>query len=206
MSAPFVKICGVRTLEDALACAEAGADAIGFNFWPGSKRHITVDDAVAIARALPPALRRFGVFVDAPAAEVRRALAVGAVDTAQLHGDEPPQFCDQLGLRYVKAVRLRDAGSLAALDRYGGEWLLVDADAPSYGGSGQRADWTLARAAAARRPILLAGGLTPENVAEAVRAVQPFGVDVAGGVERAPGAKDWKRVAAFVAAAKGAVG
>ncbi len=203
----FVKICGVRTLEDALACSEAGADAIGFNFWPGSKRFINVDAAAELARALPAGLRRFGVFVDAPKDAIERAFAVGAIDTAQLHGDEPPAFCDALAVRWLKALRLKNSESLAALEHYGGELLLVDADAPGYGGSGTRAEVSLARAAAARRKILLAGGLTPDNVADAVRAVEPFGVDVAGGVERAPGEpgeKDWKRVAAFVAAAKGA--
>jgi phosphoribosylanthranilate isomerase len=200
----FVKICGVRTLEDALACHEAGADAIGFNFWRGSKRFVTVDAAAAIARGLPPSLRRFGVFVDAPAEEVARVLALAVVDTAQLHGDESPGYCAAFGDRFVKALRLQGAASLDALDRYGGALALVDADAPGYGGSGVRADWTLARAAANRRKVLLAGGLGPDNVAEAVRVVAPFGVDVAGGVERAPGVKDWKKVAAFVAAAKGA--
>jgi phosphoribosylanthranilate isomerase len=123
---------------------------------------------------------------------------------AQLHGDETPDYCARFGARFVKAIRLRDAASLDALARYGGELALVDADAPGYGGSGRRADWTLAAAAAKRRKLLLAGGLTPDNVADAVRAVAPFGVDVAGGVERAPGVKDWKQIAAFIAAAKGA--
>jgi phosphoribosylanthranilate isomerase len=200
----FVKICGVRTLEDALACAEAGADAIGFNLWPGSKRFLAVDAAAEIARALPPGgPRRFAVFVDAAAEEVERVLALGVADVAQLHGDETPDYCARFGARFVKAIRLRDAASLDALERYGGELALVDADAPGYGGSGRRADWTLAAAAAKRRKLLLAGGLTPDNVADAVRAVAPFGVDVAGGVERAPGIKDWKKIAAFVAAAKG---
>jgi phosphoribosylanthranilate isomerase len=201
----FVKICGVRTLEDALACVQAGADAIGFNFWPRSKRFVAVETAAEIVRALPVGVARFGVFVDAPADEVARVLALGVADVAQLHGDEPPEYCARFGERYVKAIRLRDAASLDALARYGGEWALVDSDTAGYGGSGERADWTLARAAAKCRKVLLAGGLTPENVAEAVRAVEPAGVDVAGGVERAPGEKDWKKVAAFVAAAKGAM-
>ncbi|HZS36759.1 MAG TPA: phosphoribosylanthranilate isomerase, partial [Polyangia bacterium] len=195
----FVKICGVRTLEDALACAEAGADAIGFNFWPGSKRFVSIDAAAEIARALAPGgPRRFGVFVDAPEEEVARVLALDVVHLAQLHGDEPPEYCAPFGERFVKAIRLRDAASLEALDRYGGELALVDADAPGYGGSGLGADRALARAAAKRRKVLLAGGLTPDNVAEAVREVEPFGVDVAGGVEQAPGIKDWKKIAAFV--------
>jgi phosphoribosylanthranilate isomerase len=208
----FVKICGVRTVEDALACAAAGVDAIGFNLWPGSKRYLPLEEAQAIARALPPSVQRWGVFVDPTADEVERALASGAVAVAQLHGDESPELCARFAGRAVKAVRLVDESSLAALDRYGASLrgspapgsplLLVDADAPGYGGSGRRADLDLARRAAAAHRVLLAGGLTPDNLAEAVRAVRPFGVDVAGGVERAPGVKDPQRIAAFVAAAR----
>ena len=202
MNPLFVKLGGVRTLEDAQLCAEAGADAIGFNFWPGSKRFVTVEAAAEIARALPLTLRRFGVFVDAEADQIDRAFASGAIDTAQLHGDEPPEVCARFAPHYVKALRLRDEGSLSAMDLYDCELLLVDADAPGYGGSGVLADRSLARRAAAKRRVLLAGGLTADNVAQAVREVAPSGVDVAGGVERAPGIKDARKVAAFVAAAK----
>jgi phosphoribosylanthranilate isomerase len=207
----FVKICGVRTPDDALACARAGADAVGLNFWPRSKRYLGASPAApfadalaaahAVARAVGPAVRRYGVFVDAPLADVQRALAEGAIDVAQLHGDEPPAYCAQLAA-YMKALRLRDDASLAALDAYGGELVLVDADAPDYGGSGLRADVDLARRAAARRRVVLAGGLTPENVAAAIAAVRPFGVDVAGGVESAPGVKDPRKIVAFVTAAR----
>ncbi len=201
---PFVKICGVTTLEDALACADAGADAVGFNFWPRSKRHVAVDVAAAIAKKLPPQLRTVGVFVDPTAADVDRAFAAGAIDLAQLHGDEPPEFCARFAGRYIKAFRLRDRATLQRLGDYDCDLVLVDADSAGYGGSGQRADVTLAADAATRRRVILAGGLTPDNVAEAIAAVQPYGVDVAGGVEREPGVKDWIKVAAFVARAKGA--
>ena len=200
---PFVKICGVTTLEDALACADAGADAVGFNFWPRSKRHVAVDVAAAIAKKLPPQLRTVGVFVDPTAADVDRAFAAGAIDLAQLHGDEPPEFCARFAGRYIKAFRLRDRATLQRLGDYDCDLVLVDADSAGYGGSGQRADVTLAADAATRRRVILAGGLTPDNVAEAIAAVQPYGVDVAGGVEREPGVKDWIKVAAFVARAKG---
>jgi phosphoribosylanthranilate isomerase len=199
----FVKICGVRTLDDALACAKAGADAIGFNFWPQSKRYLPVEEAGRIAKKLPSSLRTVGVFVNATEPEVMRAFSAGAVDWVQLHGDETPEFCLRFAGRYMKAVRLVDDSSLAEMDRYTCDLLLVDADAPNYGGSGQRADVGLARRAAAKRRIVLAGGLTPENVAAAVREIDPYGVDVAGGVESAPGVKDWKKVAAFVEAARG---
>ena len=198
----FVKICGVTSLDDALACADAGADAIGFNFWTGSKRHVTVESAAAIARRLPPTLRTVGVFVDPGPADVDRAFASGAIDLAQLHGDETPELCARWAGRYLKAFRLRDAATLEAMAAYACDFVLVDADSPGYGGSGQRADAELARRAAAMRRVLLAGGLTPDNVAEAVATVRPYGVDVAGGVEREPGVKDWIKVAAFVNAAK----
>jgi len=198
----FVKICGVTTLDDALACVDAGADAIGFNFWPRSKRHVDVDVASAIAKRLPPNVRTVGVFVDPSAEEVDRAFASGAIDLAQLHGDESPEFCARFAGRYIKAMRMRDAASVAALAQFPCDLVLVDADTPQYGGSGQRANVELAAAVASQRRTILAGGLTPENVREAVAAVRPYGVDVAGGVEREPGIKDWMKVAAFVKAAK----
>ena len=198
----FVKICGVCSLDDALACVDAGADALGFNFYARSKRHVEVGVAAAIAKQLPPSVRTVGVFVDPTAEEVDRAFASGAIDFAQLHGDETPDFCARFSGRYIKAVRLRDERSLATIAAYACDLVLVDADTPQYGGSGQRADVGLAREAALSRRVILAGGLTPENVAEAVAAVRPFGVDVAGGVEREPGVKDWLKVAAFVQAAK----
>src|SRR5262249_26325804 len=145
------------------------------------------------------------VFVDAPLAAIARAFALGAIELAQLHGNEDPDYCQALNGRYLKAVRLKDRESLQALERYGGDLLLVDADSADYGGSGRRIDVALARAAAARRRILLAGGLTPENVAAAVLAVRPYGVDVASGVEGEPGVKERHKVEAFIAAARGAL-
>jgi phosphoribosylanthranilate isomerase len=198
----FVKICGITSLDDALACVDAGADAIGFNFWPRSKRHVPVERAAAIAKRVPPNMRTVGVFVDPSAEEVERAFASGAIDLAQLHGDETPDFCRRFAGRYIKAVRLRDQASVARMAEYACDFVLVDADTPGYGGSGQRADATLAAEAAKLRRVILAGGLTADNVADAVAAVKPYGVDVAGGVEREPGVKDWIKVAAFVQAAK----
>jgi phosphoribosylanthranilate isomerase len=198
----FVKICGITSLDDALACCDAGADALGFNFWPQSKRHITVERAATIARRVPPNVRTVGVFVNPTAEDVDRAFASGAIDLAQLHGDETPEFCGRFAGRYIKAMRLRDAASLQVLAQYPCDLVLVDADTPGYGGSGQRADVALAAEAAAARRVILAGGLTPENVVEAIAAVRPYGVDVAGGVEREPGVKDWLKVAAFVKEAK----
>jgi phosphoribosylanthranilate isomerase len=186
----YVKICGVTTVEDALACAAAGADAIGLNFWPGSKRHITVEAAQRIAAHCPPELTRVGVFVDPTADEVEHVLSSGVVSIAQFHGHEPIEFCQRY--RYWKAFRdIREFD-----ERYRGELVLIDGYRQSDVPLG------LWRLRFRRRRALLAGGLTPDNVAEAVRSVQPYGVDVAGGVESAPGVKDPDKVVAFIRAAR----
>lgn len=201
---PRVKICGITRLEDALAAVRLGADALGFNFWPGSKRYLAPAAARDIIRALPPLVTTVGVFVDPGRDEALAAAAVSGVQVLQLHGDEPPEACARLGLPVLKGLRVRDEASLAALDRYAGAvaGFLLDADSAGYGGSGRTFDWALAARAAARHPIVLAGGLTPANVAEAVRAVRPWAVDVASGVESAPGLKDLELVSRFVRAAK----
>ena len=210
----IVKICGTTNLEDALAAVEAGADLLGFILYAKSPRYVApamVAEIVAGVRAAVPAPPRFvGVFVNAPPDEVLAVLAQTGLDLAQLHGDEPAAALAALQGRGFKAVRptgLDDALALAeAYAALGaGPDLLIDAYAPhAYGGTGQRADWTAAAAVAQRVPhLLLAGGLTPENVAAAVEAVKPWGVDVASGVEASPGRKDHAKVRAFVAAAKG---
>jgi phosphoribosylanthranilate isomerase len=200
----LVKICGVTTAGDAARAARAGADAIGVNLWPGSKRYVPVPDAGAVLAAVPRGVLKVGVFVNAPAAEIALALETLGLDRAQLHGDE--QAADYAALdpaRIVKVVRVRDQASLD--DGAGwkpGLWL-YDAYVDGFGGAGVAAPWPVI-AAGARRPFLLAGGLTPENVAEAIRATRPDGVDVASGVESRPGMKDAAKVAAFVAAARAA--
>jgi phosphoribosylanthranilate isomerase len=204
----FVKICGVRTPEEARVAAEAGADAVGLVFWPGSPRRVDASAARAIAEALPPAVLRVGVFVDADREELARTAEVAGLDLLQLHGDEPPASFDGLPRRGWKALRVGPAFAPAEVDRYAGRaaGLLLDArveGAP--GGTGRAFDWTLARGVRERCSFLvLAGGLTPETVAEAVRAVRPHGVDVSSGVESAPGRKDPARVRAFVEAARSA--
>lgn len=198
-----VKICGITRLEDALAAANAGADALGFNFWPGSKRHIEPRAAAEIIALLPPFVASVGVFVDPTRDEALRAAEASGVQWLQLHGDEPPELCASLPLPVIKAIRVRHRASLDALDEYDVAGFLLDADTAAYGGSGQTFDWTLAAEGARRAPILLAGGLRPENVADAVRQVRPWGVDVASGVERAPGVKDHEATARFIREAKG---
>ena len=197
-----VKICGVTRLEDALAAARLGADAIGFNFWPRSKRLIPPAAAGEIVRRLPPEVATFGVFVDPSRDELLAALAASGVSAAQLHGDEPPALCLGLPVPVVKALRVGDGRDLAALASYEVRAFLLDAPSAGYGGSGATFDWSLAEAAAREVPVLLAGGLGPGNVAEAVRQVRPLGVDVASGVETSPGVKDAALVEQFIRRAK----
>jgi phosphoribosylanthranilate isomerase len=197
-----VKICGVTRLEDALAAARLGADALGFNFWPRSKRFVAPAAAGEIVRSLPPGLATFGIFVDPTRDEVLAALEASGVAAVQLHGDEPPALCASLPVPVVKAIRVEDGRSLAKLASYEVRAFLLDAPSPGYGGSGASFDWTLAAAIATELPVLLAGGLRPENVAEAVRTVRPLGVDVASGVESAPGVKDPARMELFIRLAR----
>ena len=201
-----VKICGVTNVADALAAAEAGADMIGLNFYEGSPRWVTPALAAEIARALPPFVLRVGVFVNPAEAQVLEVIAGCGLNLLQFHGDEPSDFCTQFGVMSVKALRVREAASLQALADFHTEAFLLDAYAKTgLGGTGEKFNWDLAVAAQKYgKPIFLAGGLTPENVAEAVRQVRPFAVDVASGVELAPGKKDAAKVRAFIAAVRAA--
>jgi phosphoribosylanthranilate isomerase len=201
-----VKICGLTNVPDARAAAEAGADLVGLMFYERSPRHISVEIASEIAGQLPPFVTRVGVFVNPSDALVTEAIARCGLNLLQFHGDEPPEFCTQFGVMSMKAFRVRDAESLRALPAYPTDAWLLDAFTPGQlGGTGARFDWALAlEAQRFGRPIFLAGGLTPENVAEAVRSVRPFGVDVSSGVESRPGMKDAAKVRAFITAAKAA--
>ena len=199
-----VKICGVTTLEDALMCADAGADAIGLNFWNGSKRRVALERAAEIAHALPAHVLKVGVFVDAPRAEIVHAIEAAGLDAIQLHGDESPDDCRGFAVQVIKAIRISDSGQSprALADRFAVDYVLLDAAAgAAYGGSGKIFDWRLATGVTPGR-LFLAGGLRPENVAEAVRIASPFAVDTASGVEIAPGKKDSRRVREFIDNAK----
>lgn len=200
----FVKICGVTRPADAAHAAAAGADAIGVNLWSGSKRYADEVTARAVLAAVPAGVLKVGVFVNAPAAEVAaRVLSLG-LDRAQLHGDERPGDYGVLeASRLIRVVRVEDEGSFAAAAGWTPGLWLYDAFVDGYGGGGRSAPWPLV-ARHALRPFLLAGGLTPENVGAAVAATRPDGVDVASGVESAPGLKDPARVAAFITAARAA--
>ena len=201
-----VKICGITSVADGQAAAEAGADLIGLMFYEPSPRYVSLDAAAGIARALPPEVQRVGVIVNPTTELVRRAIGECQLSLLQFHGDEPPDFCTQFGLMSLKAFRIRDAASLDALPNYATDAYLLDAYSPeARGGTGEKFNWDLAvEAQKFGRPIFLAGGLTPANVAAAVKQVQPFAVDVSSGVESAPGKKDPVKVRAFIQAARGA--
>ena len=199
-----VKICGITSLADARVAAEAGADMIGLMFYAQSPRHITLATAVEISRALPPFVLRVGVFVNPDEAQVMEAISACGLNLLQFHGNEDSDFCTQFGLMSVKALRVRDEKSLQSLANYNTDAFLLDAYSKSgFGGTGEKFNWDLAiEAQKFGKPIFLAGGLTPENVADAVRQVRPFAVDVSSGVESAPGKKDAAKVKSFIAAAK----
>ena len=202
-----VKICGITSEADALAAAEAGADAIGLMFYEGSPRHVTLEQAKAISAALPPHVMRVGVFVNAEEAFVHQALTECMLNILQFHGDETPEECSRYPVMTLKAFRVQGEETLAKLEAYPSAGYLLDAYVKdALGGTGATFNWDLAvRAQEFGKPVFLAGGLKPENVAEAVRKVQPFGVDVSSGVESEPGCKDAEQMRTFVAAAKGAL-
>jgi phosphoribosylanthranilate isomerase len=199
-----VKICGITNAHDALAAVEAGADLLGLNFCEASPRNISLRMAAEIARSLPPFVVKVGVFVDADEGLVTRAIGDCGLNLLQFHGDETPEYCAQFGLMSMKAFRIRDVESLTALPAYPTEAWLLDAFVKGKpGGTGEKFNWDLAlEAKKFGKPIFLAGGLTPGNVAAAVKKVQPYAVDVSSGVEASPGKKDPAKVKAFIQAAK----
>ncbi len=202
----IVKICGITSPTDALAAAEAGADAVGLMFYEPSPRHVSLQVAAEIARELSPFIIKVGVFVDAPEDAVLRAIGECGLNIVQFHGAETPEYCQLFPVMTIKAFRIKDAASLEALPNYKTDAWLLDAFVTNkLGGTGAKFNWDLAiEAQKLGRPIFLAGGLTPENVGEAVRRVRPYAVDVSSGVEASPGKKDHAKVRAFVQAAKAA--
>jgi phosphoribosylanthranilate isomerase len=199
-----VKICGITTAADGQAAVDAGADAIGFIFYEKSPRYVALETAAEISRGLRPFIMRVGVFVNAPEEFVTRAIADCGLTMLQFHGDETPEYCTQFGLMSMKAFRVHGPETLEEIPKYETDAYLLDAySSTTLGGSGEKFNWDLAVAAQKfGKPIFLAGGLTPGNVADAIRQVQPFGVDVSSGVESAPGKKDHAKVKAFIAAAR----
>jgi len=201
-----VKICGVTRVEDAVTAARLGADAIGLMFYPQSPRAVSADQARCIVRALPPFVAAVGVFVDPAPEDVRAALAAVPLHLLQFHGDETPEFCAQFGVDYLKAARVRPGLDLIqyAARHAGAKALLLDNFVQgAHGGTGQTFDWSLIPGALPL-PLVLSGGLDPGNVAEAVRRVRPWAVDVSSGVESARGVKDPHKIAAFIQGARSA--
>lgn len=205
MTAVRVKICGITRVEDALAAAAAGADAIGLVFYAKSPRAVDIEQARAILAALPPFVTSVGLFVDAERSELERILASVPLDLLQFHGDESVQQCEAFGRPYIKALRVKAGDDIAAqVARYpSAQGILLDAYVEGVpGGTGEAFDWSLIPQMLSK-PLILAGGLRPDNVAEAVSRVRPYAVDVSGGVEASKGVKDVEKVGAFIRAARG---
>ncbi len=200
-----VKICGITSPLDALAAVRSGADWLGLNFWVGSRRCVSVARAREIMACIPKEIRVVGVFVNAPRKEVEAIAADLGLDVLQFHGDEPPEYCQGWEWPVIKAVRVGSRDDLEAARAYEVDYVLVDAHVSGhYGGTGQRANWAAVALWSSERPVILAGGLTAENVGEAIRVVRPFAVDVASGVEMRPGTKDPLAMRRFVENAKSA--
>lgn len=204
MSRTRIKICGITRPEDARAAVENGADAIGLVFYPSSPRAVSLEQAEAIAAVVPPFVTLVALFVDECPEQVNAVLEALPVGLLQFHGEESPDYCRQFARPWIKALRVRPDTDIGALARAysGARGLLLDAFQEGVpGGTGKTFDWDLAPAGVAL-PLVLAGGLHPGNVAEAIAAVGPFAVDVSGGVEAAPGRKDPRRISEFVAAVR----
>lgn len=201
MSRVRVKICGVRSMEEAEAAVEAGADALGFNFWPRSPRYIAPDAARSVVRQLSPLISAIGVFVNEDRQRIAEIVSDVGLNAAQLHGDETPEFCAGLGsIKIIKAIRVADDFDCASINRYSASMMLLDTSVKgSYGGTGKSFDWRVAIEAKRYARIILAGGLTIENVAEAITSVKPFAIDVCSGVEAEPGRKDTGKLRRFMA-------
>jgi phosphoribosylanthranilate isomerase len=202
-----IKICGITNEEDAAAAVAAGADALGFVFYRKSPRWVEPAVAGRIIKSLPPFVAAVGVFVNEEVKVVRDLMDACGLGLAQLHGDETAAYCLELARPAVKALRIKDRGSFLALAEFQGRagvrGFLLDAYADdAYGGTGRTLDWALAAEVAKTASVLLAGGLTPDNVAEAIRSVRPYGVDVSSGVESSPGRKDRDKVRRFIRSAK----
>jgi phosphoribosylanthranilate isomerase len=196
-----VKICGIRSLEEAEAALDAGADALGFNFWPQSPRYIGPRAAGEIIARLSPMGSTVGVFVNEDAGRIIKIAAELGLSAVQLHGDESPEFCTRLAsIKTIKAIRVGQDFDLSVIERYSVAMVLLDSNIRgSYGGTGKRFDWRIAVEAKRLAPIILAGGLNTENVWDAITHVRPAAIDVCSGVEAEPGRKDLKKLRSFMA-------
>jgi phosphoribosylanthranilate isomerase len=199
-----VKICGITNVADAQAALASGADALGFIFYEKSPRYVSPSDAAEICRQLAPFIMRVGVFVNAPEEFVFGTIRKCGLTMLQFHGEEPPEYCSRFGLMNMKAFRVHGPETLEYIPKYATDAYLLDAfSSTALGGTGEQFNWDLAvEAQKFGKPIFLAGGLTSENVAGAIRKVRPFAVDVSSGVESAAGIKDHAKIRAFIAAAR----
>jgi phosphoribosylanthranilate isomerase len=196
-----VKICGITSADDAAAAVEAGADALGFVFVPGTPRLVHLDVAERIVRDLPPFVTTVGVFVDQSLEDLLRIADRCHLRAVQLHGSEPDAYCRCIPLTVIKAIRVRDVQDLGSIATYPAHAFLLDAFVEGQaGGTGTPISWDVTRQAKGKAPIILSGGLRPDTVGLAIRLVRPYGVDVSSGVERSPGRKDHKKVREFLAA------
>lgn len=202
-----IKVCGITNAADALAAIEAGADALGFIFYEGSQRFLNAEKARAIIREIPPFVSKVGVFVNNTPDHVSRVIEETGIDTVQFHGEEPPELCRGYSTKVIKAFRVQGKDMLALMPRYDVDAWLLDSfvQGGARGGTGTTFDWDLAvHACSLGTPVILAGGLNPENIAAAIERVQPYAVDVSSGVEISPGKKDHAKIAAFIANARSA--
>ena len=198
-----VKVCGMTSLKDALNAVEGGADAVGFIFYKKSPRSVTMKTVREIVLELPPFVDTVGVFVDETAEQINKIADYCNLDIIQLHGDESPIFCKKIRRKVIKAFRIKDMQSVKKLSSFQVSGFLLDTFSENlHGGTGKVFDWNLALPAKKFGPVIMAGGLTPNNVQQAVRQIRPYGVDVCSGVESEPGIKDHKKVRAFLNNAK----
>ena len=198
-----VKVCGMTSLKDALNAVEGGADAVGFIFYKKSLRSVTMKTVREIVLELPPFVDTVGVFVDETAEQINKIADYCNLDIIQLHGDESPTFCKKIRRKVIKAFRIKDMQSVKKLSSFQVSGFLLDTFSENlHGGTGKVFDWNLALPAKKFGPVIMAGGLTPNNVQQAVRQIRPYGVDVCSGVESEPGIKDHKKVRAFLNNAK----
>ena len=196
---PIIKICGLTSLEQALACFELGADWLGLNCWNGSSRYVTVEKALEIVAGLPESVTTVGVFVNESTDSLDSIMCETGMDLAQLHGDETPESCQKITSSWYKAFRVSPDFVPQLIKDYSCETFILDAYSKTYyGGSGQKIDWELASTFSGMGKLILAGGLVPENIAEAVNKVRPWGVDVCSGVESEAGIKDLFKVKKFI--------
>ena len=195
-----VKICGITSFDDAISAAKFGADALGFVFYPKSPRYINIKDASLIMRKLPPFISRVGLFVNPDRELIFKILDSCELDIIQLHGDESPEFCNELPKRVIKAIRVKDSSFLDLISKYKNcSGILLDAFSPdSYGGTGKTFSWDILKEVKKNIPIILAGGLNEKNIKIAIKKVQPYGVDVSSGVESSPGKKDHQKMKNFI--------